>query len=386
MSVATRLLGCRKEEPACCWDGLGAALLHRLADYGLRRDLSSFFLTRVIAALGAILLVFGTPAFAQNQQLPILIRKGQDALDAGDFAHAARDFEQARQLAPGNLEANRGLLLSDLQMGRLDDAENIGKEAVSRWPKDAELQHWLGLAFFKKAENPEALTALRRSETLDGSHYGIHFDTALVLLSDSNYLEASIELEKAIKLDPKIALPHVLLGRAYQNTNRSMQAVRQFQEALRLDPDIPLGHYHLGFAYASLGRNDEAIAEYKKELQHSANNPEVVYHLGHSEVEAGEWAAAVEHLKKAAEIDPTNGDAFYDLGKALLLQGDAENAMPALRRSIALKPSDPTPHYQLSRALEKAGKKEEAKQELETFATLKKAQPVTGGMASGPVQ
>jgi Flp pilus assembly protein TadD len=74
------------------------------------------------------------------------------------------------------------------------------------------------------------------------------------------------------------------------------------------------------------------------------------------------------------------------MGKSLLLEGDAEGAMPALRRSIALRPSNPTPHYQLARALEKVGKKEEAKQEFETFAALKKAQPVTGGMASGPVQ
>jgi Flp pilus assembly protein TadD len=74
------------------------------------------------------------------------------------------------------------------------------------------------------------------------------------------------------------------------------------------------------------------------------------------------------------------------LGKALLLQGDAEQAVPALRRAIALKPSNPTPHYQLSRALEKLGRKEEAQQELDTFTALNKAQPVTGGMASGPIQ
>jgi Flp pilus assembly protein TadD len=57
-----------------------------------------------------------------------------------------------------------------------------------------------------------------------------------------------------------------------------------------------------------------------------------------------------------------------------------------LRRAAELKPSNPTPHYQLSRALEKLGKNEEAKQELDTFTALDKAQPVTGGMAAGPIQ
>jgi Flp pilus assembly protein TadD len=112
----------------------------------------------------------------------------------------------------------------------------------------------------------------------------------------------------------------------------------------------------------------------------------VLYQLGHCQVEAGDWKSAIEHLKKSTAIDPNNADAFYDLGKGLLLQGDADAAVSPLRRAIELKPWNPSPHYQLSRALEKTGKKDEARRELELFGTLKKAQPVTGGMAAGPVQ
>src|SRR5204863_330222 len=83
--------------------------------------------------------------------------------------------------------------------------------------------------------------------------------------------------EKANKLKPTDALAHLLLGRAFQNTNRTVQAIEQFHTALRLDPTVPLGHYHLGFAYASLGRNQDAIAEYEKELKRSADNPNVLF-------------------------------------------------------------------------------------------------------------
>jgi tetratricopeptide (TPR) repeat protein len=316
----------------------------------------------------------------------VLLRQGQDALDAGDFDKAANEFEQARRIAPDSKEANRGLMLSYLQAGRLGEAEEIGLAAVARWPKAAEFAHWLGLVYFKQHRNELAVVQLQHAETLDSADYDVHFDWALVLLSDGKYSDAARELEKAIKIDPKAALPHVLLGRAYQNTNRTTQAVEQFQTALRIEPSIPLGHYHLGFAYASLGRNDEAIAEYEKELQKSPDNPTVLYQLGHCQVEAGQLKSATVHLRRAVQVEPQNADAAYDLGKALLLQGDAEGAVASLRRAIDLKSSDPSPHYQLSRALEKLGKKEEAKNELEIFYTLKKAQPVTGGMAAGPVQ
>ena len=321
-----------------------------------------------------------------NASLQTLLRSGQAALDAGDYARAAADFERARQIAPDSRSANRGLLLSSLQSDRLSEAVRIGSEAVARWPRDPQLQHWLGLAYFKSGQDAAALAALRQSEALDGGSFDIHFDLALVLLQQTQYSPAAEQLEKALKLQPSHALAHVLLGRAYQNTNRTLQAVRQFQTALRLDPATPLGHYHLGFAYASLGRNSEAIAEYEKELLRSPENPQVLYQLGHCLVEAGRWSEAATHLRKAAQLDPANADAAYDLGKALLLGGDAGAAVPALQRSIELKPENPSPHYQLARALEKLGNSGQARLEWQRFAELKKAQPEVGGMATGRPQ
>ena len=288
-------------------------------------------------------------------------------------------------MAPENLEVNRGLLLSYLQETRLADAEALGQSAVARWPQDGQLLHWLGLVYFKEGRKAQALEMLRRAESVMGSQSDTYFDTALVLLSDNQYPAAADELEKAVHFNPNAALPHVLLGRAYQNTNRSVQAVKEFQTALRLQPDIPLGHYHLGFAYASLGRGREAITEYEKELLRSPRNASVLYQLGHCRLAAGEWQAAIEQLRSALEIDPQNADASYDLGKALLLAGDAEGAVGALREALRLNPGDASAHYQLARALEKTGRNEEAQQEFRTFEAMKKAQPAQGGMATGSI-
>jgi tetratricopeptide (TPR) repeat protein len=335
-----------------------------------------------------VLLAFGCIAGAQsvNESVAGLISKGQSALDAGDFSQSAGDFERARQMAPDNLEVNRGLLLSYLQENRLDEAEQTGRFAIARFPQDPQLLHWLGLVYFKRGRNAEALELLRQGEKIQNSQADIHFDTALVLLSENQYPAASIELEKAVQLDPKAALPHVLLGRAYQNTNRSEQAVEQFKLALRLEPELPLGHYHLGFAYASLGRNQEAIAEYEIEIKRSPHDFSTLYQLGRCLLAAGDYKSAIEHLQRASEMDPQNADAAYDLGKALLMQGETESAVAALQRAIALRAGDPGEHYQLARALEKAGRKDEAQREFQTFAALKKQQPVTGGMATGPIQ
>jgi tetratricopeptide (TPR) repeat protein len=149
--------------------------------------------------------------YAQSSpQMQVLLRDGQAALDRGDVERAVQDFEQARQLAPQNLQANRGLLLSYLQAGRLNEAAQLGREAVAHWPDDAQLQHWMGLVYFKSRQDSAALEALRRSEQLDGTKSEIHFDLALVLLDQNQYAQAADELERAIKLKPDNALAHVL--------------------------------------------------------------------------------------------------------------------------------------------------------------------------------
>ena len=174
------------------------------------------------------------------QSVQPLLREGQAALDRGDFEHAIQDFQRVRHSAPQNLQANRGLLLSYLQAGRLNDAEQLGREAVAHWPDDAQLQHWLGLVYFKSQQDAAALQALRRAEQLDGTRFEVHFDLALVLLDQNQYSPSAEELEKANKLKPTDALAHVLLGRAFQNTNRTVQAISSFTPPCAL---IRLSHW-----------------------------------------------------------------------------------------------------------------------------------------------
>ena len=341
---------------------------------------------RIALQTSAFVLAAVIAVAQSSSQVQGFIQQGQAALDAGRFAQAVTSFEQARQIAPESLPANRGLLLSYLQAGQLPQAVEIGRAGVARWPQDPDLQHYLGLTYFKMGDHAQALTFLRTSEKLNGSAFGIHFDIALVLLAQEQYGPAADELEHALRIDSSDTLAHVLLGRAYLNSNRTLQSIGQFETALRLDPKTPLGHYHLGFAYGSLGRNQEAIAEYQKQLVEAPDNARVLYDFGHCLLETGDSKTAVIHLQKATDLDPQNADAFYDLGKGLLLNGEVESAISALRRSIVLKPSEPSAHYQLARALDKAGNPEEARLERQRFAELKKAQPQSGGMATGRVQ
>ena len=62
-----------------------------------------------------IVSLLGLAAGQSEPGVQTLIRSGQAALDSGNFARAVSDFQQAWQIAPENVEVNRGLLLSYLK-------------------------------------------------------------------------------------------------------------------------------------------------------------------------------------------------------------------------------------------------------------------------------
>ena len=129
-------------------------------------------------------------------------------------------------------------MLQDLDSGQLRDAVLLGQQAVSRWPRDAQLRHYLGVAYFKTGDTKQAQEQLRRARELNPKDSATHFDLALVLLSQQDYAAAAEELEAAVKLRPSNALAHMLLGRAYLNSTRSLQAIEEFKTTLKLDPAI----------------------------------------------------------------------------------------------------------------------------------------------------
>lgn len=301
-------------------------------------------------------------------------------------AHGAEAF--AERAAGERASIKTGMVeqaTSAIQSGHADEAEAITRQGLKRWPRDPQLLHLLGLAEFRLNKMQPATRDLTEAQQLAPGDAGIAFDLGLLYMTVRQYEGAARQFEWVLGQrqhnDP--AMTHILLGRAYQNSNRTRPAVEQFQAALRLNPRVPLGHYHLGFAYESLGESLQALRELRLEASQTRDNPEVFYQYGHLLAETGSWEAAVTELKKALDLNPQHADALYDLGKSLALLGRIAEAVTVLKRSVEVSPESVNAHYQLGRALARGGDQEGAKAEMARFTALKKVQEHSGASASG---
>jgi adenylate cyclase len=124
-----------------------------------------------------------------------------------------------------------------------------------------------------------------------------HWALAVINLQMRRHDQAICEAERAISLDPNLALGHEVLGSTLNFSGKAAEALESFDRAMALDPYFPDFWLHLkGLAMFQLGRYDEAISLLKRRL---IRNPDTDIsrellsacygHLGRKEEARAEW-------------------------------------------------------------------------------------------------
>jgi tetratricopeptide (TPR) repeat protein len=140
------------------------------------------------------------------------------------------------------------------------------------------------------------------SPALQHLHAGVEADK-------SGQLDSAVaEFQKAIELDPKLAIAFVDLGEVFIEKHEYASAVPQLKKALELNPASEPGHQLLGYALLAQGYAAEAIPHLEKAHDEDA--------LGIALLDAERLQEAVTVLQKAVAKNPDDPDLLYYYGRA----------------------------------------------------------------------
>ena len=140
------------------------------------------------------------------------------------------------------------------------------------------------------------------SSAADHLHAGVEAD------KNGQFDSALAEFQKAIDLDPKLALAFVDLGGVYIQKREYASAVPPLKHALELDPNVEGADRLLGYALLAQGYSVEAIPHLEK--AHDEDG------LGIALLDAGRLSEAVILLQKAVASHPDDPDLLYYYGRA----------------------------------------------------------------------
>jgi tetratricopeptide (TPR) repeat protein len=218
-----------------------------------------------------------------------------DAQTAAGNAKAAAD---ARAKA-GNVAPTLADPLGDGLLGTVSAAAPTPADPVSAHVSDAAsllalrqydpARHELDAALKLSPNDPTLLALYARVEAAAG-----------------NLPAAKARAASAIAAGKDSALAHLSQGVALEMGNDDADAQRAYEEAVRLDPKLAEAHALLGSLLMRIGRNEDAITQYRAMVQQDLRNPEAWMQLIAADAVAGRCAAALRDVSDVLAKDAGN--------------------------------------------------------------------------------
>jgi tetratricopeptide (TPR) repeat protein len=307
----------------------------------------------------------------------------------GDLEAAARLYEQALALAPGDADAWHLLGVVHHQRGRHARAAELIERAVALRPEAAEMYvnlaearralgegeravescrtalrlrpdlaaawHNLGLALRGLGRHEEALTAFRRAGELAPDDAQARGNLGLMLLGLGRAEEALEHCRAAARLRPQTPLLHVLLGDALRAVERPAEAREAYLEALRLQPDLAQAHAGLGMLYLAGKQPLAALPALERAVALAPGRADFWKPLAEAHEEAEEHAEAAACWRRALALQPGQAAWRLGLGSALLAAGRFAEAEEEIRAALRSQPASAAAHYGLGTWHEQRG-------------------------------
>jgi Flp pilus assembly protein TadD/opacity protein-like surface antigen len=182
--------------------------------------------------------------------------------------------------------------------------------------------------------------------------------------------EAKVDLERALKLDPKnsdaLALQSVMA--VVQNDKDKAMALAQ--QAVLADPNSTSAKTALSYAQQAQFDLKGARKTLEEEVTAHPDNALAWARLAELRASFGELDGALEAAQKAVALNPNLSRTQTVLGFAYLLQVKTKEAQEAFSKAIEFDQADAMPRLGLGLAKFREGKMEEGRREMEVAASL----------------
>lgn len=262
------------------------------------------------------------------------LRMAEIHVAAKNKESAMQELRKALSIKPDSVEAQRGIMMLDLDAGRTSEALATARQIQKQRPKESVGYVLEGDAYALKKSWSEAATAYRNGLKKSG-------DTVLAMKLHA-VLEAS--------------------GGASEADRFSESWLKEHARDLR---------FRLYLAEAANARKDyqSASKHYRVLLDAQPNNAVLMNNLAWSLAQFKD-PKAIEYAESAYKLAPDQPAVIDTLGWLLVEKGNVAQGVELLQKAVSLAPKLPMVRLNLAKALIKAGKKDEAKKELEVLQKL----------------
>jgi tetratricopeptide (TPR) repeat protein len=303
-----------------------------------------------------------------DQLAQLFVKSGQEEL-------AKKEHSESIALASrGNAHAKAGEFNAQanqlLAAGNARAAAGAYREALRADPNNPQLHYNLSLALDKLGDQSAERHELERAIQLNPGLAVAHNQLGILEMQRGQTGEAEAAFKKAIASDPQYAEAQNNLGVLYNREGKDSDAATLYRQAIANDPKYTKAYVNLGLLLAQHGQVAQGEQQFRTAIQMNPNDPGSYTALGMIQGKTGRPAEAVESFRKALSLESNSADAHLNLGIALVDQYDRTNGFNEFLEAARLDPRSPAVHYNLGRFYFETAKYEDARKELEEALRL----------------
>ncbi len=306
--------------------------------------------------------------------LPALLLGGNIEFALGNLQTAELHLNKVVRAAPGNGAALKILALTQLRLGRPDDAEKtlspidfqktgdagiytiageiaLAKKDFSRAathfetasnlnPNSAAIRTELGLARLGEGDQ-RAMEVLQSAAEMEGSSSRADSLVILSQLSKKQYDAALASIAALEKKQPRSPLVWSYRGAAYLGKGDIAKARDSFNQALKLDPKFFLAAANLAQLDLAAGQVASARKQFEGILKAEPNHLQAMLALADISLREQDEKAHLSWLEKAMTAYPQALQPRIVMTQYLLSKGDMNGALAVAREAVNANPDNP---------------------------------------------
>lgn len=290
---------------------------------------------------------------------------GLTYLAAGNPGSAITCFRKATELNPKHAAAQlklAGLLATANDPAAIADAEERAATVAKQFPNDVGALNTLAMSELRLGKPEDAEAHLEQAL---GRLPGDLESAALLMrarLSQGDVKGAEAALQQCYRKSPDSPQVALVMGRFYLVTHHPQQAEEQFRRAIRIEPNYAAALMDLGMTLFHTGRKDQAGPVFQRVAALPGKSYKPVYAIFLLEI--GQRDAAIAELERLAKEDPADRTARTRLVKMYLAADRRADTEKLLAGVLAKNPKDADALLQRSELSLDAGKYRDAQNDL----------------------
>lgn len=280
--------------------------------------------------------------------------------DAGRLPQAEELLVGLLNQAPDHLDSACLLAEIALERGRWERALELLSRIAEVAPDRAEVFEMLGRAHLGMGRADDAWTCLTRAEALMPGSGEIQKSLCAAALHKNDLEEARFRGEAAVRLSPRDAGAHAILGDVYLDRGRPEAALSSYGRSLGLNPDNWRILLRGAEAYLLLGKAERAEQSLALANLLDPGNPSILLVLCSHWIELGRFEDASKLTKQLSAALPEHPKVRLLEGLIALRRGRPRHAVGCLAKALAEDEADSQAAALLAEALRRDGKTEQA--------------------------